>query len=335
MKNVYLIACTKAKQNYSCTTEEMYMKSSLYRLSYEYCINEVKGNCSEIYILSAKYHLLPLSKKISPYNETLINMNSNKKKEWGQVVYNQMKETFDMNNTHFVFLTGKEYMQPIISYLKNDQYSNPIPQQYSLGCKMKWLKDNTIKILIEAKQLRNTETLHKIPNNMPGWYKWWASEDTLKQLLDSPYISKNYYSELFPNLTKKNIDGINYYYIYVGVAIKESIRSRLDWHVNQKHTKSSVESGFLSTLRQTISSLVAKDQYDEENTNKLIDSLVIEYYPVDLPIKSIKAKEKIERIEKEELNNNMLPLNLRDNKNIIVKNFLKELSQVRKQSKLK
>lgn len=88
MKNVYLIACSKAKQNYSCTAEEMYMKSSLYRLSYEYCINESKDNYSEIYILSAKYHLLPLSEKINSYNETLINMNSNKKKEWEKIVYN-------------------------------------------------------------------------------------------------------------------------------------------------------------------------------------------------------------------------------------------------------
>lgn len=333
MKNVYLIACTKSKQNYRCAVEEMYMKSSLYRLSYEYCINSVHDKYSQIYILSAKHHLLPLSKVIDPYNETLIDMNSTEKKEWGQFVYNQMKETFDMNNTHFIFLTGKEYMKPITPYLETYQYSNPIPLRYGIGNRMKWLKDNAVKQLIEAKKLRNIEYLHNIPNNMPGWYKWWAPEKALKLLLDSPYISKNYFSDLLPNLATKNINGINYYYVYVGVAIKESIRDRLNWHVNQHHTKSSVESGFLSTLRQTISSLVAGNQYDEDATNKLIDTLIIEYYPVNMLIKSIEAKEKIESIEKEELANNMLPLNLRDNKNSIVKSYLSELSYARKKSK--
>lgn len=333
MKNVYLIACTKSKQNYQCTAEEMYMKSSLYRLSYEYCINFVKDKYSQIFILSAKYHLLPLFKVINPYNETLIGMNSNEKKEWGQFVYNQMRETFDMNNTHFIFLTGKEYIKPITPFLETYQYSIPIPLRYGIGDRMRWLKDNKVKQLIEAKKLRNIEHLRSISNDMPGWYKWWAPETTLKLLLDSPYISKKYFSNLLPNLTTKNINGINYYYIYVGVAIKESIRDRLNWHVNQHHTKSSVESGFLSTLRQTISSLVAGNQYDEESTNKLIDTLIIEYYPVNITIKSIEAKEKIEKIEKEELANNMLPLNLRDNKNIIVKSYLKELSHIRKQSK--
>lgn len=54
MKNVYLIACTKSKQNYQCPAEEMYMKSSLYRLAYEYCINLVNDKYTQIYILSAK-----------------------------------------------------------------------------------------------------------------------------------------------------------------------------------------------------------------------------------------------------------------------------------------
>lgn len=335
MKQVYLIACTKKKQDYSCTAEEMYKKSSLYRLAYEYALNRVEEKNSQIYILSAKHYLLPLTKEIEPYNETLKNMKSQEKAEWGTIVYNQMKETFDMNNTHFIFLTGKEYMQPILTYLDEDKYSNPIPSNFGIGRKMKWLKENKLdKVQIaEAKKLREKKYLNEIPKDMPGWYKWWATKEALKMLLDSPYIQNKYFKNLLPHLTTKKINGKNYYYIYVGVAIKESIRDRLNWHVNQHHSKSSVESGFLSTLRQTISSLVAGNQYDEVTTNQLIDKLVIEYYPVNLPIKSKDAKEKIESIEKQEITNNVLPLNLKDNKNNIVKSYLKELSKVRKSSK--
>lgn len=333
MKNVYLISCTKSKQDYSCTAEEMYQKSPLYRLAYTYAINRIDDKNKEIYILSAKHYLLPLSKKIDPYNETLLGMNLSEKKKWGQIVYNQMKETFDMDNTHFVFLTGKEYMKPIVPYLECRKYSNPIPPQYGIGARMSWLKDNAVVQLIEAKKIRDIKYIHNVPKNMPGWYKWWAPEKAIKMLLDSPYISQKYFSDLLPNLTIKNINSTTYYYIYVGIAVKESIRDRLNWHVNQHHTKSSVESGFLSTLRQTISSLVAGNQYDEEATNELIDMLIIEYYPVSLPIKSNKAKEKIEAIEKRELSNNILPLNLRDNKNNVVKKYLSELSRARKNSK--
>lgn len=333
MKKVYLIACTKSKQDYLCVAREMYYKSSLYRLSYEYAINRVDDENSQIYILSALHHLLPLYKVIEPYNKTLKDMKAAEKKEWGKIVYNKMKETFDMDNTHFVFLTGKEYMKPITNYLESYQYSNPIPLHYGIGSRMRWLKDNTIQKVIDAKKLRENDYVRDIPNNMPGWYKWWAPQKALKILLDSPYISKKYYSDLLPNLTTKNIDGTRYYYVYVGIAVKESIRERLNWHVNQHHSKSSVESGFLSTLRQTISSLVAGNQYDENATNKLIDMLIIEYYPVDKSVKSKQAKEEIEKIEKEELANNMLPLNLKDNKNSIIKDYLKNLSQVRKKSK--
>ena len=40
----------------------------------------------------------------------------------------------------------------------------------------------------------------------------------------------------FPNLTgkltKKEVYWEAYYYIYVGITIKESVRDRLNWHVN-------------------------------------------------------------------------------------------------------
>lgn len=189
------------------------------------------------------------------------------------------------------------------------------------------------KTLVFAKNLRNIELRREVPKNKPGWYRWWAPKEALEKLLNSQHISNSYLYDLISYLTKKYIDGKDYYYIYVGIAVRESIHDRLHWHVNQKHAKSSVVSGYLSTLRQSISSLVAGNQYNEEATNELIDMLIIEYFPIDFGIKSQEAKEKIESIEKYEIINNVLPLNLRDNKNDIVKDFLKELSKARKNSK--
>ena len=187
--------------------------------------------------------------------------------------------------------------------------------------------------MILAKELRLKEKINNISKDKPGYYKWWCRKKELKLLLNSKYITGKYYKEILPYLTKKEIDGDTYYYIYVGVAINESIKERLNWHVNQHHTKSSVVSGFLSTLRTTLSSLICGDQYNEIDTNKFIDKLYVEYTTIDLPIHSKEAKEKIEFIEKNEINNNVLPLNIRDNKNILLDKYLKELSSARKNSK--
>ncbi len=189
--------------------------------------------------------------------------------------------------------------------------------------------------IIPAINLRKKDVLLTIPNTLPGYYRWWARSESLNKILNSSALSKEYKKELLPYLTKKVINKETYYYIYVGVAIRESIRDRLNWHVNQRHTKTSVVSGFLSTLRQTISSLVAEDQYNETLTNEFINELYVEYYSVNLPIKSDEAKTFIEQIEKEEMNNHLIPLNLRDNKNTKLKPFLNELKNARKNAKQK
>lgn len=188
-------------------------------------------------------------------------------------------------------------------------------------------------ILIKANTLRDKELNKEIPNNKPGFYKWWVKSEELEILLNSNQLNDKYLEVLLPHLTKKKINNEEYYYIYVGVAIKESIYARLDWHVNQRHTRVSVESGFLSTLRQTLSSLIEGNQYAEEETNIFIDKLYIEYYPIDLNIKSEEAKTTIENIEKSEMETNCLPLNIKDNKNSYLKEFLKELKIARKLSK--
>ena len=183
-----------------------------------------------------------------------------------------------------------------------------------------------------AHELRATENLHKVPNDKPGWYRWRAPIQALEKLLDSTYISEKYMTQLMPFLHRKKFNRDDYFCIYIGVAINESIRDRLNWHVNQHHTKSAMQSGFLSTLRKTISSLVSGNQYNEVATNGLIDHLLIEYYARDYPIKSDIAKSMIDKIGRDEMENNILPLNIMGNHHIMIQSFLADLKKARKQS---
>lgn len=176
---------------------------------------------------------------------------------------------------------------------------------------------------------RLSDDMQKVPNNRPGWYRWWAPKAALEPLLNSRHISKKYMDEFLQRLQRRKYKQDTYYCIYVGVAVKGSIRSRLNWHVNQDHTESAVQNKALSTLRQSISSLVAGDQYDKKATDKLIDQLLIEYCAIDDPIKSEKAKKRIEQIESDEVKNNLLPLNIKGNKQKILKPFLHDLTKAR------
>jgi len=184
--------------------------------------------------------------------------------------------------------------------------------------------------IVFARDLRVRQILLEIPSNKPGWYRWWAPEKALELLLNSHYINNKHLSVIRPYLTKQTWSKTDYYFIYTGIAVKDSIQNRLNWHINQHHTKSSVESGFLSTFRKTISSLVAGNQYDEDATNVLIDMLLVEYCSLDYPIKSDKAKEDIEKIEDHEMANNYLPLNIRGNKKPELRGFLNELKEARR-----
>jgi len=191
---------------------------------------------------------------------------------------------------------------------------------------------NNAMTSVWPRELRSIEKLQLVPKDKPGWYRWWAPISALEQLLDSSHLTHKYMKELLPHLRRRDYEQDHYFFIYVGIAIKESIRDRLNWHVNQHHTENAVRNGILSTFRKTVSSLVAGDQYDEDATNKLIDQLMIEYCAMDYPIKSEAAKIIIEQIEHDELERYILPLNIMGNRQAMLKSFSKDLKKARKRS---
>jgi hypothetical protein len=183
-------------------------------------------------------------------------------------------------------------------------------------------KHDSNGVIIPAKDLR--------VSNKPGWYRWWAPEKALEQLLNSQYVSKKYYNELKPKMTEKN----GRFYIYVGIAVNLPVRNRLDcWHVNQQHKIQYIKHRTLSTLRQSIASLVAGDLSKEEATNDFIDMLYIEYYTSDYPTDSRKAEENLGEIEEYEMDKYVLPLNISGNHRPELKPFISDLKKARAQAR--
>ena len=180
-------------------------------------------------------------------------------------------------------------------------------------------------MIVKAIELRNKENLQKI-KKAPGYYKCWANRAELDVILNELNVKFNDIKSSIETQSDK-------FCIYVGIAVKESIRDRLNWHINDKHTENRVKHGTLSTLRQSIASIIAHNQYDKKATDDFIDKLEVEYFFNEHPIKSANAKNELTGIEKALLQEYLRILNIRDNNHPCAKEIKKELKRLRKISK--
>ncbi|UTC62504.1 hypothetical protein E4O05_00895 [Treponema sp. OMZ 787] len=180
-------------------------------------------------------------------------------------------------------------------------------------------------MIVKAIELRNKENLQKI-KKMPGYYKWWAKRTELDIILNELNVN-------FDDVKSSIETKLDMFCIYVGIAAKESIGERLNWHVNDKHTTTSVKYGTLSTLRQSIASIVAHDQYNKKATDDFIDKLYVEYFFNDHRIKSGDAKNELTCIERQLLQEYLRVLNIMENNHPCAKEIKKELKRLRKISK--
>ena len=180
--------------------------------------------------------------------------------------------------------------------------------------------------MIGALMLRNKTELNKILK-VPGYYKWWALRSELDLLLKVLGLS---FKDVSSGIEKKE----DLFCIYVGVANK-SVRERINWHINDAHTAARVNSGILSTLRQTIASIVAGNQFDKEATNNFIDKLFIEWFYLDDEDKTRDVRVKLNQIEKQLMNKYFRLLNVKDNQHPLSLLTKSKLKGLRKCSKAK
>jgi len=91
-----------------------------------------------MYILSAKHHLVPLTKVLAPYDKTLKEMPKDEKEAWGEKVQSQMKAAgINTEKDKFIFLTGSEYMKPLPKFITHLKQKNPIKDTYGKSYKRK------------------------------------------------------------------------------------------------------------------------------------------------------------------------------------------------------
>ncbi len=139
MANIVLISCVSKKLNQAAPAKGLY-DSTLFKSCYTY---GVSLQPDKIYILSAKYGLVPADKVIKPYNLTLNTMKTKEIQEWSQGVLYDLKNNTDLENDNYIFLAGEKYRRYLLPHIKH--YEIPM-RGLKIGQQLSWLKTTNSKI---------------------------------------------------------------------------------------------------------------------------------------------------------------------------------------------
>lgn len=140
MTEIGLVSCTKTKRNEPTTPRELYAPSTLFTKAQQYC----EGNHDEWYVLSAEHHLLhPDGSAIDPYDTTLTDATTVKKREWAANVYEDMEaEGLLQTGATLVFHAGKAYYEELLPLLERGEVNVQIPLEgLAIGERLAWYNE--------------------------------------------------------------------------------------------------------------------------------------------------------------------------------------------------
>ena len=150
MARIVLLSCTKSKLDKPAPAQELYSASPMFQKTLEY---GKKLKPDKMYILSAKHHLVPLTKELAPYDKTLKEMPKDEKEKWGEETVKQMKSAgINPEKDKFIFLTGNEYMKPLAKYIPEDNMEKPMDGK-RFGQLLKWLNSQLSEIFTRLKNI--------------------------------------------------------------------------------------------------------------------------------------------------------------------------------------
>lgn len=113
------IGCADSKKNYQCKAEELYSESAIFRKSLAYARKLVDDK--DIYIISAKHHVVNLSDILKPYSVTLKNMSVDQRKAWAEEVLAEFKKRHISPDHKALFLCGEYYYGDLKDYFRESE----------------------------------------------------------------------------------------------------------------------------------------------------------------------------------------------------------------------
>jgi len=115
MPHYVLIACVALKAQTPAPARDLY-QSPLFRKAIRYA-EQLRPD--RIFILSAKYGLVPSEQRIEPYNETLNDKSVAEIRAWADKVVRDLREHADLDRDRFTILAGQNYRRFLMPHLRN------------------------------------------------------------------------------------------------------------------------------------------------------------------------------------------------------------------------
>ncbi|HWI53945.1 MAG TPA: hypothetical protein VNT01_17535, partial [Symbiobacteriaceae bacterium] len=106
-----LVSCTKVKTPHAAPARELYSPSALFRGA----LRNLEGRADVVYVLSAKYGLLPLDEQVEPYDQTLKDASPAERQAWASEVAAALRARHgaSLKGITFEFHAGVAYRQPL------------------------------------------------------------------------------------------------------------------------------------------------------------------------------------------------------------------------------
>jgi hypothetical protein len=153
---IALISCTSKKKIFKCPARDLYAESPRFRLAYTLA----RLAADKIFILSAKYGLVPENKIIEPYSETLKDKSARERQAWGDMVLSELRNATDLERDEFIILAGEAYQENLLPHITH--FWLPLK-----GKKQgEWIPELERLIMVES-ETDKTIALHMLFNGMP------------------------------------------------------------------------------------------------------------------------------------------------------------------------
>jgi hypothetical protein len=138
-ESIAFISCVGKKKPRRAKAKDLY-QSDWFKKARRY----VEQNEMSWYILSAEYGLVHPDDLIDPYEKTLNKMNLNKRKQWAQMISDEIVENIPPSK--IVFFAGWKYREFLSEILRENGYLIEIPlENMPIGKQLSWFKSQIIK----------------------------------------------------------------------------------------------------------------------------------------------------------------------------------------------
>lgn len=134
MRKIVFVSCSEMKANKPAKAKDLYT-SPLFRLSMKVA---KRYKADDIFILSAKHHLVEMERELAPYDLKLERRKA-VREIWVDEVIKQVIGKGIMPTDKAIFLTGKEYY---FDYFENPE--TPLSKK-RLGFRLQWLSSESQK----------------------------------------------------------------------------------------------------------------------------------------------------------------------------------------------